>query len=287
MRGVYSLLDPNDFAEFDMLHNACKLGFICVFVFIARAGIAQSIAFWPPAPTGGETVVATFSQPFNCTAKQPTLVESSANSLLFSSTFPNGIVNCAVIPDPPPLTSSFYVNMGVLSPGTYAVTWNIYQSQSPAAPTLLSTTSSILTIAPYSSGRAVNLNQQGISGPWSNPEITGQGFVVTVAPDFYGNGTGLLFAGWFTYDPNGTRAPAWYTLQGQVSSSSTTATIPIYLTQNGNFNAVGATYTEAVGQSMLTFSDCNHGVLTYLFTDGSGQSGTIPLTRLFPNSVCQ
>jgi hypothetical protein len=269
-----------------MIRTACKLTFVCVLVFLARAGMAQSIAFWPPAPMGDETVVATFSQPFNCTAEQPTLVASSAESLTFSSTFPDGIVNCGFIPDPLPLTSSFYVALDPLPSATYAVTWNIYQAQPTGSPTLLATAASTLTIAPYAGGPAINLDQRGLSGPWANPQTDGQGLEVTVAPDFYGTGTGLLFAGWLTYDPNGTRVPVWYTLQGPVSSSSPVATIPIYLTQNGNFNAPGATYTKAVGQSLLTFSDCDHGVLSYLFTDGSGRSGTIPLTRLLPDDVC-
>jgi hypothetical protein len=34
-----------------------------------------------------------------------------------------------------------------------------------------------------------------------------------------------------------------------------------------------------VGQATLQFSDCKSATLNYNFTDGSGRSGTVPLTR--------
>lgn len=133
----------------------------------------------------------------------------------------------------------------------------------------------------------INLNQRGLSGTWYNPETSGQGFVIDVSPDFYGAGTGLLFAGWYTFEAGSPNGQRWYTLQGQVSSGSSTASIPVYLTQGGNFDAAGNPTTTVVGQSTLTFSDCNHGTLAYTLSDGGGRSGTIPLTRLLPNPTCQ
>jgi hypothetical protein len=132
----------------------------------------------------------------------------------------------------------------------------------------------------------INLNQRGLTGTWANPTTDGQGIVMEVEPDFYGAGTGILFGGWYTYDATA-NGQQWYTLQGQVSSTSTTATIPIYLTQGGHFDAAGATTTSQVGQATLSFADCNHGSMAYAFSDGSGRSGTIPLTRLLPNATCQ
>lgn len=135
--------------------------------------------------------------------------------------------------------------------------------------------------------RAVNLNQRGLTGTWTNSATNGQGFVIEVAPDFYSKGIGLLFGGWYTYDSTAAGGQRWYTLQGQVSGDRASATIPIYLTQGGVFNAAASTTTTAVGQSTLTFTDCNHGVLSYTFTDGSGNSGTIPLTRFLPDDTCR
>ncbi|MFI4970726.1 MAG: hypothetical protein ACHP7D_11015, partial [Lysobacterales bacterium] len=60
----------------------------------------------------------------------------------------------------------------------------------------------------------------------------------------------------------------------------------IYLTQGGAFDSSLATDTSAVGNATLHFSDCMHGTLQYTFSDGSGRSGTIPLTRLLANVTC-
>lgn len=133
---------------------------------------------------------------------------------------------------------------------------------------------------------AVNLNQRGLTGAWDNPAINGQGFVMEVEPDFYGAGTGLLFAGWYTNDVTAAGGQRWYTLQAQVSASSASVTTSIYLTQGGSFTSSLATTTTAVGQATLQFSDCTHGSLQYNFNDGSGRSGAIPLTRLDANVSC-
>ena len=132
----------------------------------------------------------------------------------------------------------------------------------------------------------VNLNQIGLTGSWYNPATSGQGVVMQVAPDLYGAGLGLLFGGWFTYDVSAAGGQRWYSIQGQVSDSASSATMPIYVSQGGNFNAPPVVGVEAVGQATLAYSDCTHGSLSYSFTDGSGRSGTIPLTRLGDNVMC-
>jgi len=133
---------------------------------------------------------------------------------------------------------------------------------------------------------AVNLDQHGLTGSWDNPAINGQGIVMEVEPDFYGAGTGLLFAGWYTNDVTAVGGQRWYTLQAQVSSNSASVTSSIYLTQGGSFASSLATTTTPVGQATLQFSDCTHGSLQYNFSDGSARSGTIPLTRLDANVTC-
>ncbi|GAA0708845.1 hypothetical protein GCM10009105_08770 [Dokdonella soli] len=136
------------------------------------------------------------------------------------------------------------------------------------------------------SGTSVNLNQHGMTGSWANPATSGQGLVMEVDPDFYGTGTGLLFAGWYTYDVTAPGGQRWYTIQGQVSAASPSSTMPIYLTQGGRFASSLATTTAPVGQATIQFSDCTHGSLNYTFSDGSGRSGTIPLSRLDSNVTC-
>ncbi len=131
-----------------------------------------------------------------------------------------------------------------------------------------------------------DLNQQGLSGSWANPATDGQGVVMTVLPDLISAGRGVLFGGWFTYGTNAADSPRWYTLQGDVTSDDDSATMPIYLTLGGAFDTGQATTTTPVGEAIVHFDDCTHGSLQYTFADGSGRSGTIPLSRLQPNVNC-
>jgi hypothetical protein len=104
-------------------------------------------------------------------------------------------------------------------------------------------------------------------------------------PDFYGTGQGLLFGGWFTFDVTAAGGQRWYSVQGTVTSSGS-ATMPIYRSEGGNFDAPPAVGVTTVGQATLAFSDCTHGTLTYAFTDGSGRNGSIALSRLGNNVAC-
>jgi hypothetical protein len=62
--------------------------------------------------------------------------------------------------------------------------------------------------------------------------------------------------------------------------------MPIYLTQGGQFDTPLATTTDAVGEATMRVDDCAHATLDYSFSDGSGRSGQIPLTRLLANVTC-
>lgn len=132
---------------------------------------------------------------------------------------------------------------------------------------------------------SINLNQHGLSGSWADPTANAQGLVMEIGPDFYGAGTGLLFAGWYTYDVTAAGGQRWYTLQAQVSGT-TPASAGIYSSTGGRFDSPQATTTTEVGRATLAFRDCTHGTLDYAFTDGSGRSGRIPLTRLLSNTTC-
>ncbi|GAA0723557.1 hypothetical protein [Dokdonella soli] len=132
----------------------------------------------------------------------------------------------------------------------------------------------------------MNLDQHGLIGSWANPATSGQGVLMDVELDFYGTSVGLLFGGWFTYDVSAAGGPRWYTIQGQVHATDAAATMPIYLTDGGAFDSAQVTTTAPVGQATLAFSDCMHGTLQYSFSDGSGRSGDIPLSRLLANVTC-
>lgn len=135
---------------------------------------------------------------------------------------------------------------------------------------------------------AVELNQQGLTGSWYEPATSGQGFEVEVFPDLSGPGVGLTQVSWFTFDT--TAGPAdrqrWYTLSGNVQNGQSPASLTIYRNTGGNFNGPPVTNGVAVGSATLAFDSCASGQLTYNFTDGSGRSGSIPLTRLTQNATC-
>lgn len=133
----------------------------------------------------------------------------------------------------------------------------------------------------------VNLDQHGITGSWYNPSTSGQGLEIEVYPDAVGQGQGVLFAGWFTYDVTAAGGRRWYALQGNIGASNPVATLSIFTDEGGNLNAPPVVSPGPVlGTATLSLSDCTHASLIYQFTDGSNRSGTIPLTRLTPNVTC-
>jgi hypothetical protein len=126
------------------------------------------------------------------------------------------------------------------------------------------------------------------SGTWYAPATSGQGIEATIRPDL---GHGLVFAGWFTFDPqdeaDDATAQHWFTLQGDLSAASNASvTLPIYRSIGGAFDRSGTRNTVQVGQAEWHFIGCNRSELQYHFdTDGlagafAGRSGTLQLQRL-------
>ena len=131
----------------------------------------------------------------------------------------------------------------------------------------------------------LHVNQHGLTGSWYNPATGGQGIEVEMYPDLAGPGKGVLFAGWFTFDATAAGGQRWYALQG-TTNDTTTITLDIATGYAGNFAAPPAVSGTIVGQAALQFIDCSNATLTYNFSDGSGRSGVIPLTRLTANVTC-
>ena len=135
----------------------------------------------------------------------------------------------------------------------------------------------------------VDINQHGLTGSWYEPATNGQGFLVEVFPDLVGPGTGRIQVSWFTFDAGAAGGPErqrWYTMGGNVATGAASVALPIFQNVGGNFNAPPITNSTQVGTATLRFADCEHGTLDYTFTDGSGRSGTIDLTRLTKNVTC-
>jgi hypothetical protein len=84
----------------------------------------------------------------------------------------------------------------------------------------------------------------------------------------------------------------WYTFSGNAKTAASAkaagAAIPVTLYQNtgGSFGVPPITNAVAVGTGTLTINDCTNGSFSYTFTDGSGRSGSTPLTRLTQNVTC-
>jgi len=136
---------------------------------------------------------------------------------------------------------------------------------------------------------APNIDQQGLTGSWYHPATGGQGMEIEVFPDLVAPGTGFLQGGWFTFDDvvsGGADHSRWYTFGGNVRTGDSAAVVPLYQNVDGNFNAMPVTSSVQVGNVGLSFSDCTTAQFNYTFTDGSGRSGTVPLTRLTPNVSC-
>lgn len=157
----------------------------------------------------------------------------------------------------------------------------------PAMPTNFAGATATLTAAPAPT--TPDLNQHGLTGSWFEPATSGQGIEVEFFPDLVAAGTAFVQGAWFTFDT----APAgdadhdrWYTFSGNARSGAASVPITIFRNVGGNFNALPVTAATAVGSGTLAFSDCAHGTLNYTFSDGSGRSGSIPLTRLLNNVTC-
>jgi hypothetical protein len=133
----------------------------------------------------------------------------------------------------------------------------------------------------------INLNQHGLTGSWYQPATSGQGIEVEVYPNLAAGASGNAQVSWFTYDTvaGGPERQRWYTLGGAVPTGQPAA-LTIYQNVGGNFNALPVTNAQAVGTASLSFDSCTSGQLSYTFSDGSGRTGTIPLTRITQSVTC-
>ena len=133
--------------------DVCKPLVACALLWFAAPAFALSIAFAPASPAAGTAVSAVLTQPFNCAVMPPQLKAVGAGSLTLESIAPDGVVHCPFIPIPEPTTSTYTVDLGALSQGTYAVTWNVYlYHQETGERELLSSQSASLVVAPGGGG---------------------------------------------------------------------------------------------------------------------------------------
>jgi hypothetical protein len=157
----------------------------------------------------------------------------------------------------------------------------------PATPTNFA--GATITLSPTPPPTTPDLNQHGLTGSWFEPATNGQGVELEVYPNLAAPGTSTIQGAWFTYDvppTGGADHDRWYTFSGNGQSGMTSVPITIYRNVGGNFNALPITAAAVVGSGTLSFTDCSNGTLAYAFSDGSGRTGSIALTRLTPNVTC-
>jgi formylglycine-generating enzyme required for sulfatase activity len=138
-------------------------------------------------------------------------------------------------------------------------------------------------------GLAFEINN-GLNDAWYDPVTKGQGFLISVFPVIQ-----QMFVAWFTYDTE--RPPAdveailgepghrWLTAQG--SYAGDTATLSIYLTEGGVFDAADPpALNDGIPDGTMTieFTDCTEGLVIYELTSPS-ISGTVPIQRITNDNV--
>jgi hypothetical protein len=111
------------------------------------------------------------------------------------------------------------------------------------------------------------------SGAWFDPATSGQGVLLSIAPDT------PVFAAWFTYDVGANAddptQQQWLTLQSAgVPASATNIALDIYRTIGGVFDSRPAASTTRIGSARLSVDGCSRAVLSWQF-DTSGAAGAL------------
>lgn len=118
----------------------------------------------------------------------------------------------------------------------------------------------------------------GMSGAWYEPATSGQGLFLDVIPS-----TQRLAAAWFTFAADANDGQRWYSLLGEYQGA--TASLDIFESVGGVFDASDTVTTRPVGMATLAFSDCRNALFDYQFDNGS--SGQIELQQLIATELCE
>jgi len=127
----------------------------------------------------------------------------------------------------------------------------------------------------------------GLNDAWYYPGTDGQGFFINVLPDL-----GVVLVSWFTYD---TARPAddvtanlgdpghrWLLALGSYSGNE--AVMEIEIASGGVFDTPTDIDRVSDGTMVLTFSDCNTGVIEYDILSIDRQ-GTVPIERVAADNI--
>ena len=138
-------------------------------------------------------------------------------------------------------------------------------------------------------GNHVNFDQFGLTGSWFDPSSSGEGVLLASMPDFSGEGHGFLFGAWFTFPESSSTNGAtyeWYTFDGDVDTTMSSATLTLYETSGGSFIAPPIPATHAIGSVTITLRDCRRGTMSWHFDDGRHRDGFENFWRATDNTTC-
>lgn len=128
----------------------------------------------------------------------------------------------------------------------------------------------------------------GLTGSWFNPATGGQGFLFDVVlRDME------VVVYWFTYDQEagGPDSQRWMVAQGPFEEGGDTVAMEVIQVTGGVFDDPEPVEPRVIGSAELVFHDCFNATMTYnLDFDGDATNvvaGTIPITRLSPDVMCE
>ncbi|MCU0757177.1 MAG: hypothetical protein MUE46_19030 [Xanthomonadales bacterium] len=131
-----------------------------------------------------------------------------------------------------------------------------------------------------------------MSGAWRVPDLSGQGFMLSVDPP-QGAQPGLLFGAWFTYRDASVRDDdqhAWFSIQAALNADGPNGRAQgVLYVAHGGFRDAGINdQVDRVGEFTIQFHDCQTATAHYRFDRHAnagplaGQQGQIELQRLAP-----
>jgi len=115
-----------------------------------------------------------------------------------------------------------------------------------------------------------------MSGNWYDPQQSGHGFQLEFATNH------IVVAIWFVYTPDGS-GQNWIYAQGTYDNSSNTVTLPAIITSGTGFppNFIpGDVQRTDWGTLTFSFTDCNHGTVTWSSPLPDYGVGSLPITRI-------
>jgi hypothetical protein len=146
-----------------------------------------------------------------------------------------------------------------------------------------------IIVEPLEEAFAINF---GLTGPWYDPAMSGQGFYVDVVPSF---NPPLVAMAWFTFDKEagGQERQRWFTGIGPYEEGGNQVELEIFRTTGGRFvMTTPPAQTEVMGSAQLVFAGCGNATFTYDLQLGTEQlpdarTGSIELQRTTPDVLCE